>query len=68
MGSMQEKGVKMGERTKRTQRDASTRWAGSIIRYESIQGRPYDRFTPQGIATMSLACSLLAVVSLLLGA
>ena len=68
MGSMQEKGEKMDERTRGMNRVTSAGKRSSVSIYEGLQGRPYNSFTPQSIATMSLACSLLAVVSLLLGA
>ena len=57
----------MGEYTQKLTNllDASEMFCS--LRYESMSGCPYGAFTPQGIAWLSTASSLCAIVSLIMG-
>ena len=58
----------MGERTTGFAKIIDSSEMACSLRFEDVRGCPYNTFTPRGIAALSLTSSILAIVSLLMGA
>ena len=55
----------MGERTRHFSKMLDSSEMFCSLRFEDVKGCPYNTFTPRGIAVLSLASSIMALVSLI---
>ena len=57
----------MGERAKNFMNLVNSSEMACSLRYEDINGCPYNSFTPRSIAALSVSSSVMALVSLIVG-
>ena len=57
----------MGEQTRSLSKLFDSSEMFCSLKYEDVKGCPYNTFTPRGIAALSVASSILAIIALFAG-